>query len=76
MHAWVSAGKPNKMARNTLKYVRIDPELRERLREEWNRPVVWPLAVILAVLVLGSLPAYASYRRRERRAAKHAGSMA
>jgi len=71
-HAWVSVTKPNKMARNTLKYVRIDPELRERMREEWNRPVMWPLAAILAVLFLGSLPAYLSYRRRERMAAKPA----
>jgi len=71
-HAWVSVTKPNKMARNTLKYVRIDPGLRERMREEWNRPVMWPLAAILAVLFLGSLPAYLSYRRRERMAAKPA----
>ncbi len=69
-HAWVSPGKPNKMARNTLKYARLDPALRERRREEWNRPVEWPLAAILAVLVLASAPAYLSYRRRERKAAR------
>jgi len=71
-HSWVSLTKPNKMARNTLKYVRVDPELRERKREEWNAPVLWPLAAIVAVLFLGSLPAYLSYRRRERMAAKPA----
>jgi ABC-type transport system substrate-binding protein len=75
-HAWVNITKPNKMARNSLKYIRIDPELRERKREEWNAPVLWPLAAILAVLVLGSAPAYVSYRRRERMAAKPAGSAA
>lgn len=68
-HAWVGASKPNKMARNTLKYVRIDPVLRERMREQWNRPVLWPLFAVLAVLILGSVPAYLSYRRRERMAA-------
>jgi ABC-type transport system substrate-binding protein len=71
-HTWVSLTKPNKMARNTLKYVRIDPELRERMREEWNRPVIWPIAAILVLLILGSLPAYVSYRRRERMAARPA----
>jgi len=71
-HAWVSVGKPNKMARNTLKYARIDPELRERMRGRWNQPLAWPLAAILAALVLGSLPAYLSYRRRERMAARPA----
>jgi len=75
-HSWVSLTKPNKMARNTLKYVRVDPELRERLREEWNRPVIWPLVAIAVFLILGSLPAYVSYRRRERMAAKPAGSAA
>jgi len=75
-HSWVSLTKPNKMARNTLKYVRVDAALRERLREEWNRPVIWPLVAISLLLVLGSLPAYVSYRRRERMAAKPAGSAA
>jgi len=75
-HSWVSLTKPNKMARNTLKYVRVDAALRERMREEWNRPVIWPLVAISLFLVLGSLPAYVSYRRRERMAAKPAGSAA
>jgi len=69
-HAWVSPTKPNKMARNTLKYVRIDPALRERMRQEWNRPVEWPLGLIVLALALASAPAYLSYRRRERRAGK------
>lgn len=69
-HAWVSPAKPNKMARNTLKYVRIDPALRERMREQWNHPVEWPLAAIVLVLILASAPAYLSYRRREKRAAR------
>jgi ABC-type transport system substrate-binding protein len=75
-HAWVTPAKPNKMARNTLKYARIDPDMRERRREEWNRPVAWPLGVILALLLLISAPAYLSYRRRERMAARAEGSPA
>jgi ABC-type transport system substrate-binding protein len=75
-HIWTRPGKPNTIARNTLKYARVDPALRERRREEWNRPVAWPLAVLLAVLILGSAPAYLSFRRRERMAAKPAGSPA
>jgi ABC-type transport system substrate-binding protein len=75
-HAWVRPGKPNVIARNTLKYALINPELRERRREEWNHPVVWPLGLILALLLLASAPAYLSYRRRERMAAKPAGAAA
>jgi peptide/nickel transport system substrate-binding protein len=69
IHSWLSNVKPNLMARNRLKYERVDAAKRGLLREEWNRPLLWPLGVIVLVLVLGSLPAIVSYRRRERMAA-------
>ena len=69
-HVWVRPSKPNKMARNTLKYARIDPALREIKRDEWNRPVEWPLPLIVLALLLAGAPAYLSYRRREKRAGK------
>jgi ABC-type transport system substrate-binding protein len=68
-HQWVYNRKPNKMAHNSLKYQRIDPGVRERLRNEWNRPVLWPVFLLLGALVLLLLPAIAVYRRRERAAA-------
>jgi hypothetical protein len=68
-HAWLSNLKPNDMANNTLKYRRLDPELRQRLRQTWNQPVLWPLWLGAGVLVLAVLPAILSYRRRERRRA-------
>ena len=37
-HAWVTNVKPNQMARNSLKYQRVDPAMRERSAREWNRP--------------------------------------
>ena len=70
--AWLQNVKPNNMARNGLKFWRIDTALRERLRAQWNRPAVWPVLIILAALAIGSLPAIASYRRRERMAARPA----
>ncbi len=67
-HAWVHNIKPNLMANNTLKYRRIDPQLRERLRTRWNQPLVWPLWLFGLLLVALILPAYIGYKRRERRA--------
>ncbi len=64
-HAWLSNVKPNQMARNGLKFYRLDPALRELKRAEWNRPVVWPLLVVFALLVLGTLPALRTWRARE-----------
>jgi ABC-type transport system substrate-binding protein len=69
-HAWYHNVKPNQMANNTLKYRRLDPVLRARLREEWNPPVLWPVGLVLGVLALSALPAYATYRRRQRSAAR------
>jgi len=69
-HDWYYNAKPNLMANNTLKYKRIDPELRERQREAWNHPVVWPLALILLVLTASVVPAYIGYRRHEKQQAR------
>ncbi len=69
-HDWYYNAKPNLMANNTLKYKRIDPELRERQREAWNHPVVWPLALILLVLAASVVPAYIGYRRHEKQQAR------
>jgi ABC-type transport system substrate-binding protein len=65
-HAWLFNRKPTKVGNNTLKYQRVDAGLRARLRAEWNRPVIWPLfVVLLGLLATAGLVAYA-YRRRER----------
>ncbi len=68
-HAWYHNEYPNMMANNTLKYRRIDPELRQQLRTAWNQPVLWPVVVLGAILVVSFIPAIISYRRRERSAA-------
>lgn len=67
-HRWMSNVKPNSMANNTIKYVRIDPEIRRKLRGEWNSPNLWPLAIIAALLILGSIPAVISVRKKLGRA--------
>ena len=64
-HGWVANLKPNQMARNGLKYQKVDAPLRERLRAEWNRPVLWPFGLIAVVLAAGAAPAVWSWRRRE-----------
>ena len=52
-HGWIYNSKPNKLALNNLKYLRVDGAQREVLRRQWNQPVLWPLA--LAVLALAGL---------------------
>jgi ABC-type transport system substrate-binding protein len=69
-HQWLANVKPNLMANNTLKYRRIEPEVRERLREQWNPPVIWPIGALVLILVVGALPALIVARRRERSRAR------
>jgi ABC-type transport system substrate-binding protein len=68
-HQWIGNVKPNLMANNTLKYISLEPAIREELRTAWNPPVVWPIGAIVAVLAVGALPAIMIARRRERSAA-------
>jgi len=65
--AWVHNIKLNYMANNTLKYLRIDPALRERDREAWNHPVLWPIWLMLGLVAVIILPAFIAYRHKERR---------
>ncbi|MDE2089769.1 MAG: ABC transporter substrate-binding protein [Gammaproteobacteria bacterium] len=69
-HSWLYNVKPNPMANNTLKYLRLDPQRRAAYRARWNRPVLWPLVALAALLALVIVPALAAYRRRERAALK------
>lgn len=66
LHSWVYNAKPSNMANNTLKYLRLDPGKRAELRAAWNRPVTWPVAVVIGLLAAAAVPAVAAYRRRER----------
>jgi oligopeptide transport system substrate-binding protein len=68
-HRWLKNRKPSDVGNNILKYQRIDAVDRANARREWNRPVLWPLVLGLAVILLAIVPALVGYRRRERRAA-------
>jgi ABC-type transport system substrate-binding protein len=63
---WVGNAKPTQMVRNTLQYMKIDPELRAKKIAEWNPPVWWPLGALIALLVAVLWPAWRVLRRQER----------
>ena len=65
-HVWLHNRKPTDVGNNILKYQRVDVAQRQRLRQEWNRPVLWPLAAAAVLWVAVILPAALAYRRRER----------
>jgi len=51
-HSWLYNSKPNKLATNNLKYLRIDAAQRDALRQQWNARVLWPL-ILLALAMVG-----------------------
>ena len=69
-HAWYRNYKPNLMANNGLKYLRIDAALRAERRAEWNQPIFWPLALGLFLLIALIWPAWRAYRLRMRSKAR------
>ena len=54
---WMFNQKPNQMARNSLKYQRLDPQLRKEKRAEWNRPVLGRSSPAPCGLLIALMPA-------------------
>ncbi|MFM8332454.1 MAG: ABC transporter substrate-binding protein [Candidatus Methylumidiphilus sp.] len=65
-HDWYRNLASNLMARNRTKYQRIDAARRAQLRAEWNQPMYWPVLLGVLMLVIVVLPAWLSYRKRQR----------
>jgi oligopeptide transport system substrate-binding protein len=73
-HSWLGNAKVNEISDNKLKYLKVDPAKREALRRGWNRPVLWPVLLVLLLLAISIIPAVMTYRKRERMAARPASS--
>jgi len=68
-HQWVGNVKPAPLANDRLMYFKLDPALRAAKVAEWNRPIWWPVAVIVLLIVAAIVPAFRSWKRRERETA-------
>ena len=68
-HGWLHNSKPNKMANNRLKYLRIDATQRDQLRQKWNQPLLWPLWLGVIGLVLFGGWLWRALRRRDKEVA-------
>lgn len=66
---WVHNAKPSQMVRNSLQYLRIDSELRAQKIAQWNRPVWWPLVILLVALVVIVWPAWRMVKHQQQRTA-------
>ncbi|HKO69061.1 MAG TPA: ABC transporter substrate-binding protein [Burkholderiaceae bacterium] len=63
---WVGNVKAGPLVNDRLMYMKIDPVLRATKIAEWNHPIWWPIVVIVLALVAAVIPAYRTWKRRER----------
>ena len=67
-HGWLKNVKPNLMAHNTLKYLRIEPAQRAADRKRWNQPVTLPLFIsLIGVLLLVVMGIRAQRKRQQQK---------
>ncbi|MEA1952801.1 MAG: ABC transporter substrate-binding protein [Campylobacterota bacterium] len=64
-HEWYHNIKPHAMANNTLKYKRIDTNLRAKQQQLWNQPVLWPLGLLLFLVIILTYFLYRAYSSRQ-----------
>ena len=64
-HTWVTNAKPNMMANNTLKYMRIDREERNTYRKKNNKPRIWLVVLILLGIAGAVIPGVVMVVKRE-----------
>ncbi len=50
--------------RSRIKYRQVDPELRAHKQHSWNKPIIWPLFLGLALLCMLVLPVLWHFRKK------------
>jgi oligopeptide transport system substrate-binding protein len=67
LHKHLTNIKPNVMANNTLKYKRIDSAQREQYRQQYNKPILFPLWLLLIFIVVMIIGAAIYYRKHDKK---------
>jgi hypothetical protein len=65
-HAWNRNVKPNLMANNSLKYRSVEVKHREKSQRQWNKPLLWPVIAIFAVMLAFLIPAFLMYQKKKK----------
>jgi ABC-type transport system substrate-binding protein len=74
--SWVHNGKPSIVVRDLAKYYRVDPQLRAQRQAEWNKPVWWPMLLLVPLVFWLAWIARRGFKAREQRTEKAAQAKA
>ncbi|MEK0416952.1 MAG: hypothetical protein RI949_958 [Pseudomonadota bacterium] len=67
---WVHNFKPAILIRDQGRFLRLEVSERLKQQAQWNRPIVWPLFVLLAVFVLLALSIWRLTQQRDQATAR------
>ncbi len=65
-HEWYHNVKPKALG-GSMKYKRVDAFIREGKRSEWNRPIIWPVLLLLGLMLISTIPAFIKIYGKGRR---------
>ena len=65
-HKWAKNVLPHPISENFMKYRRIDAKERAKKQEEWNKPALFPLILLLLLPFLLAYPLYRAYQSRQK----------
>jgi ABC-type transport system substrate-binding protein len=72
-HHWVHNGVPSIMVRDPARYMRLDTAERVDTLRAWNKPIYWPLLLLIVLIAAMAWGARRIIRARERETALAAG---
>lgn len=72
LHHWVKNAKPTQIIRNNIQYLRIDAKERAQKIREWNRPILWPLLVIVLLIAASVFLVFVHVKKENNRTGRKA----
>ena len=65
-HSWLTCSKPHPQADSKFEYYQVDSKVRAQKRKEWNKPIIWPIFVLLIAGLLFVVPAIITIKKESR----------
>ena len=65
-HEWTTQVKPQPLSGGYFHFYNVDPALRAARQKEWNKPIVWPLYVLILGMAVFIVPGVLTVRKSRR----------